>query len=84
MAAASGTVEVAGYSVYNGYYIKIDHGNGLETMYLHCSKLLVSAGDHVTRGQTLAKSGATGMVTGAHLHFVVKKNGSYVNPMNYL
>ena len=84
VAAASGTVEVAGYSVYNGYYIKIDHGNGLETMYLHCSKLLVSAGDHVTRGQTIAKSGATGMVTGAHLHFVVKKNGSYVNPMNYL
>lgn len=84
VAADSGRVEVAGYSAYNGYYIKIDHGNGLETMYLHCSQLLVSAGDYVSRGQTIAKSGATGMVTGAHLHFVVKKNGSYVNPMNYL
>lgn len=84
VAAASGTVVDAGYNSYNGNYLKISHGNGLETMYLHCSKLLVSSGARVSGGQTIAKSGATGMVSGAHLHFVVKKNGNYVNPQNYL
>lgn len=84
VAAASGTVVDAGYNAYNGNYLKISHGNGLETMYLHCSKLLVSSGARVSGGQTIAKSGATGMVSGAHLHFVVKKNGNYVNPQNYL
>ena len=84
VAAASGTVVDAGYNAYNGNYLKISHGNGLETMYLHCSKLLVSSGARVSGGQTIAKSGATGMVSGAHLHFVVKKNGNYVNPKNYL
>lgn len=84
VAAASGTVVDAGYNSYNGNYLKISHGNGLETMYLHCSKLLVSSGSRVSGGQTIAKSGATGMVSGAHLHFVVKKNGNYVNPQNYL
>ena len=84
VAAASGTVVDSGYNAYNGNYLKISHGNGLETMYLHCSKLLVSSGARVSGGQTIAKSGATGMVSGAHLHFVVKKNGNYVNPQNYL
>ena len=84
VAAASGTVVDAGYNSYNGNYLKISHGNGLETMYLHCSKLLVSSGSRVSGGQTIAKSGATGMVSGAHLHFVVKKNGNYVNPQSYL
>lgn len=84
VAAASGTVVDAGYNAYNGNYLKISHGNGLETMYLHCSKLLVFSGARVSGGQTIAKSGATGMVSGAHLHFVVKKNGNYVNPQNYL
>ena len=84
VAAASGTVVDAGYNSYNGNYLKISHGNGLETMYLHCSRLLVSSGSRVSGGQTIAKSGATGMVSGAHLHFVVKKNGNYVNPQNYL
>lgn len=84
VSADGGTVVDAGYTAYNGNYLKISHGNGIETMYLHCSSLLVSSGSHVKKGQTIAKSGATGMVSGAHLHFVVKKNGSYVNPSNYL
>ena len=84
MEAACLTVIDAGYNSYNGNYLKISHGNGLETMYLHCSKLLVSSGSRVSKGQTIARSGATGMVSGAHLHFVVKKNGNYVNPQNYL
>lgn len=84
VAAGSGTVEVAGYSPYNGNWVKIDHGNGLETLYLHNSSLNVSAGQRVRRGQKIASSGSTGMSTGPHVHFAVKKNGSYVNPMNYL
>ena len=84
VAAGSGTVEVAGYSPYNGNWVKIDHGNGLETLYLHNSSLKVSAGQRVSRGQKIASSGSTGMSTGPHLHFAVKKNGSYVNPMNYM
>lgn len=84
VAAGSGTVEVAGYSPYNGNWIKIDHGNGLESLYLHNSSLKVSAGQRVSRGQKIASSGSTGMSTGPHVHFAVKKNGSYVNPMNYM
>ena len=84
VAAGSGTVEVAGYSPYNGNWVKIDHGNGLETLYLHNSSLKVSSGQRVSRGQKIASSGSTGMSTGPHLHFAVKKNGSYVNPMNYM
>ncbi|MCI5622217.1 ABC transporter ATP-binding protein [Anaerostipes sp. 494a] len=84
VASDSGTVIAAGYNAYNGNYIKISHGNGIATMYLHCSRLLVSSGSHVSKGQIIAKSGATGMVSGAHLHFVVQKNGNYVNPVNYL
>ena len=84
VAAASGTVIDAGYNSYNGNYLKISHGNGLETMYLHCSKLLVSSGSRVSKGQTIARLGATGIVSGAHLHFVLIKNGNFVNPQNYL
>lgn len=84
VAAGSGTVEVAGYSPYNGNWVKIDHGNGLETLYLHNSSLNVSAGQRVSKGQKIASSGSTGMSTGPHVHFAVKKNGSYVNPMNYM
>ena len=62
----------AGYNAYNGNYLKISHGNGLETMYLHCSKLLVSSGQECQRTDD-RKIRATGMVSGAHLHFVVKR-----------
>jgi murein DD-endopeptidase MepM/ murein hydrolase activator NlpD len=51
---------------------------------MHCSALYVSAGDTVTQGQTIALMGATGNVTGVHLHFAVIKGGQYVNPSSYL
>ena len=84
-AAQSGVVEVSttnggGY----GYYIKIQHDNGLETMYAHCSKLLVKEGETVQRGQKIAEVGKTGSATGCHLHFEVIKNGQYVQPLNYI
>lgn len=84
VAAADGVVTVAGYNGAYGNYVTISHGGGLSTMYCHCSSLVVSAGQKVSRGQTVAKVGSTGISTGSHLHFQVMQNGSAVNPLNYL
>ena len=83
LAAASGKVIMA--QVYGGYgnCVMIDHGGGIVTLYGHASKLCVSKGDVVKRGQVVAKVGSTGRSTGPHLHFEVRKNGEYVNPMKY-
>lgn len=84
VAAASGTVEWACYSSSAGYWIGIYHGNGTYTVYMHCSSLLVSEGASVSQGQTIALVGSTGYSTGNHLHFGVRINGAYVNPLNYV
>ncbi len=84
IAAASGRVTTATYSSSAGNYIVISHGNGLSTVYMHCSALYVSVGQSVTAGQTIAAVGSTGYSTGNHLHFGVIKNGSYVNPTSYV
>ena len=67
-----------------GNYVIIDHGNGYQTYYAHCSSLLVSVGDKVYQGQTIARVGSTGRSTGNHCHFQVKINGTTVNPLSYL
>ncbi len=67
-----------------GYYVMIDHGNGMVTLYAHNSKLLVSVGDTVEAGDTVSLSGSTGRSTGPHLHFEVRVNGQRVNPRSYL
>ncbi len=67
-----------------GYYIKIDHGNGVETLYAHCSALYVKVGQTVQRGQVIAAVGRTGAATGNHLHFEVILNGTHVQPLDYI
>lgn len=83
-AAESGTVVTAAYHWSYGNYIIVDHGNGLSTLYAHCSSLAVGAGQSVSKGQTIAYVGATGNVTGPHLHFEVRINGSRTNPSSYI
>ncbi len=84
VAAQSGTVITATYNTAYGNYIVINHGNGVSTLYAHNSTLLVKAGQKVTQGQTISKSGNTGYSTGPHLHFEVLINGSPKNPRNYV
>ncbi len=83
-AVTSGTVIKAEW--FNGYgnYIEIDHGNGIHSFYGHLNKINVNKGNIITQGETIALSGNTGAGTAAHLHFGVHKNGSSVNPLDYL
>ncbi len=67
-----------------GKYVVIDHENGLQSIYGHCSSLCVKAGERVYQGQVIAKVGSTGRSTGNHCHFQIKENGTTVNPYNYL
>ena len=84
VAAADGVVTSTGYSSVLGNYVILSHGGGLFTIYEHCSAVLVSQGQSVSRGSTIAKVGSTGVSTGPHLHFGVQLNGKYVDPGNYL
>ena len=83
-AADSGTVIFAGW--YGGYgrTVIINHGGGITTLYGHASELYVSEGQTVQRGQAIASVGSTGLSTGPHLHFEVRRNGTPVNPADYL
>lgn len=83
-AAEAGTVITAGWVNGYGNCVIISHGNGLTTLYGHNSSLVVSVGDTVSRGQVIAKCGATGYATGNHCHFEVRQNGKAVNPWNYV
>lgn len=86
VAAASGTVTVSQYGYSGGYgnYVMITHGNGVQTLYGHCTKLLVTVGQQVTQGQAIATVGSTGNSTGNHLHFEIRVNGVAQNPQNYV
>jgi murein DD-endopeptidase MepM/ murein hydrolase activator NlpD len=84
-ATADGVVSAAGWN--NGGYgnlIKIDHGRGIETRYGHLSAILVSPGQHVVRGQQIARMGSTGRSTGSHLHYEVRIDGNAVNPIPFM
>lgn len=83
-AAAAGTVTYSGNANDGyGYYVVISHGNGVQTVYAHCSKLLVKKGQKVSQGELIAKVGSTGNSTGNHLHFEVRKDGVTYNPQHY-
>ena len=83
-ASDGGTVTYAGWMSGYGYLVQISHGNGYVTYYGHNSSLLVSVGDHVYKGQQIARMGSTGNSTGNHCHFEVRYNGVPKNPLNYL
>ena len=81
---SNGTVTFSGKKGSYGNLIIVDHGNGVETWYGHCSKLYAKAGDTVTAGDVVAAVGSTGNSTGPHLHFEIRINGECVNPQSYV
>ncbi len=84
LAAESGTVKFAGWNGGYGNCLIIDHGGGITTLYGHASKLCVSKGQYVSKGEIVAKVGTTGNSTGNHLHFEVMINGQTTDPMTYI
>ena len=83
-ASDGGTVIYSGWMGGYGYLVKIDHGNGYVTYYGHNSSLLVSVGEHVHKGQQVARMGSTGISSGNHCDFRIQLNGTFLNPLNYL
>lgn len=87
LSMASGTVIKANatdsYGGGYGYYVIIQHDGGYQTVYAHCSKVAVSYGQQVAKGQVIAYVGTTGKSTGNHLHFEVRKDGTRINPLDY-
>lgn len=84
LAFAAGTVDYIGESDVYGQYLQLRHQNGVTSFYAHCSKLCVQKGQTVEAGEKVAESGATGEVTGPHLHFELKKDGVRLNPSYYI
>lgn len=83
-ASSDGVVEYAGWGNGYGNTILIDHPDGRKTRVAHLSKILVSAGQSVSQGQTIGLSGSTGRSTGPHVHFEIYINGTQVNPLDYI
>ena len=84
LSAAAGEVVISKYSYSAGNYIMIDHGSGVFTVYMHLSKRSVDVGREVSQGQKIGEVGSTGYSTGPHLHFGIRKNGNYVNPLTFV
>ena len=84
LSAADGTVIRTAYSNGYGNYVMVDHGGGVVTLYAHSCKILVKVGDKVKRGDVIALVGTTGCSTGYHIHFEVRINGVYKDPLDYV
>jgi murein DD-endopeptidase MepM/ murein hydrolase activator NlpD len=82
--AMDGKIKETSYSSVYGNMIVVDHGEGIETVYGHCSKVLVKAGDKVKRGDVIGRVGNTGRSTGPHVHFELRVNGTAINPNKYI
>ncbi|UCF04529.1 MAG: M23 family metallopeptidase [bacterium] len=83
-AAAAGSVTETGWDDVYGYYVQIDHGYGIKTLYGHSERLVVIRGERIGRGQTLGYTGSTGKSTAPHLHFEVTQNNVHMDPLKYL
>ena len=83
-AAGGGTVRVAGVDDVYGQYVVIGHGSDLESVYGHASKLFVTAGDRVRRGEVIGLTGSTGRSTAPHLHFEIRRGGKAVDPLAFV
>ncbi|MGC9064874.1 MAG: murein hydrolase activator EnvC family protein, partial [bacterium] len=83
-AVNEGRVIYSGWQSGYGKVIIVDHGNGMSTVYAHCSQLLVNVGDVVKRGEVIGKIGATGWATGPHLHFEIRRNGTPIDPLSVI
>lgn len=81
---SDGTVSFAGWGEINGYYIRVEHADGIETLYAHLSEILVSVGDRVDAGECIGLVGETGETSGPHLHFQVYVDGILVDPLQYV
>jgi murein DD-endopeptidase MepM/ murein hydrolase activator NlpD len=81
---ANGIIVQEAYDARAGNYLIIQHGNGIESIYCHLHKFLLKSGDLVFAGESVAISGATGVVTAPHLHFAIKENGKYIDPLALL
>ena len=84
VAADSGTVIQTGWLGGYGQVVVLDHGGGMSTLYAHMSTIIAVNGSSVTKGQVIGKVGSTGWSTGPHLHFEVRINGAYTDPMSYI
>lgn len=83
-AVSNGRVIYSGWQSGYGKVIIVDHGNGMSTVYAHCSQLMVNEGDLVKKGEVIGKIGATGWATGPHLHFEIRRNGTPINPLSVI
>jgi murein DD-endopeptidase MepM/ murein hydrolase activator NlpD len=84
VATADGEVVESGWGGDYGNMVRIDHGNGLATVYGHNERLAVNLGQRVQKGQVIAYAGSTGRSTGPHVHYEVRKDGAAVDPWRYL
>jgi len=84
VATADGIVTYSGKKPGFGYFVQLDHGYGIETIYGHAKKLMVKSGQRVKRGQMIARVGSTGLSTGPHVHYEVRINGTPVDPLYYI
>lgn len=84
MASATGVVSKTGYDKSLGWFVRILHPTGYETVYGHLSYVIVNLNQAITIGETIGTVGKSGKATGYHVHYMVKKNGRYVDPEKYL